>query len=505
MKQKKHILALIALCLMWFSLFLEVEREGPCTIDEPAWITTGYITFQLVSTLSSISQWETAYDEAHLGDWGNKNPPLGKLIIGAVVALSKKDSDSMRYSWDWKSSYADNLRAGRLPPRHLLKPARHAIAAMGAAVLLLLYVIAFQLTASHASALLAPIFVFSTPVFQVHAVRVYTDIPQLLFLLSSVVFSLAHMKTSKLFWLALSLIFLGFSCAVKFSSGPAVVALLVFILLRRSSLKKKILNFIAVLILPFLIFSIVNPYLYRNPIGRTAALISDWKTSKERQKTDPILARQSIPARWAGLVTATARGVLKPTQTPPFGSKMLARFQKHSPMILGLLATIVGLLALLGHRPYFRSSRKTAFVAGSIFGLGFLVEVWLFGSGGASTGLFFLGAWAVYSRSLSRSDDSDEDRRRVGFFSILFISILLMTGWWLPFDWARYYLPIIALSSVLGAVGVHNAMSCVALKKKDPSFLKSWPLARLTCRVVLVLVALMFASLTVLIVTGPMI
>ena len=64
----------------------DVYKTSPVTVDEPHWITSGYLTYQLVVSAAGPSEWATAYDALRLGDWGNKNPPVGKFLVGVATA-----------------------------------------------------------------------------------------------------------------------------------------------------------------------------------------------------------------------------------------------------------------------------------------------------------------------------------------------------------------------------------------------------------------------------------
>ena len=119
-------LAILALVVLLHVALL--RRAGPAVIDEPSWITTGYLTFQLYTSIAPPERWQVAYDEARLGDWGNLNPPLGKLWIGVFVAPAVAAGEVVNYQWRWPLSYRQNLELGNLPPSRLLDPPRKAIA-----------------------------------------------------------------------------------------------------------------------------------------------------------------------------------------------------------------------------------------------------------------------------------------------------------------------------------------------------------------------------------------
>jgi hypothetical protein len=177
------------------ALYVEANEPADCTIDEPGWVTSSLVTYRLFRSLAPPSRWGVAYDELQLGEWGNKNPPVGKLLVGAVVAAAAEPEERIAYHWTWPHGYEWNLRAGSLPPDRILLPPRRAIAVMGGLLLGLIYGCALLLTGRPWLSLLAPGLVWALPVFEFHATHVYMDVPQLLFLMAGQLGLLWHLKS----------------------------------------------------------------------------------------------------------------------------------------------------------------------------------------------------------------------------------------------------------------------------------------------------------------------
>jgi hypothetical protein len=422
-----HVVAAAMIAVMTIVLIAIAASESDAKPDEAEWITAGYRTYELVSELAPPSDWESAYVGLRLHDWGNKNPPVGKLIIGLAVATFRQPGERIHYVTTWPFDHAANLAAGNLPPFRLLTPARVVIAVFGGACLALIYICCVQVVRRRWLPLLAPAVLLAGAVFVGESTTVHTDVIQVALLLAAIVAS-NHFLASRREWsFAVALVLVGLSCAVKFSSGPLVLALLAVYGMGHEPIRKRVARAIAILIVPFAVFVAANPYLYPNPIGRTKSLIASWSVSKRAQQerfSDEAVT--SMPHRF-GLVAS--QGVLAPRlATEP-----------------GLIAGIAGIVAALGLLGLSSRRRRILWIAGgSVIAIA-LVAVF------DRVAVLLPLLTVAGSVHLARDRDASAVARS---FAIVLAAFVAVTAWWLPFDWSRYYLPVITLMPVVYVAGL---------------------------------------------------
>jgi hypothetical protein len=446
----QHVVAISLIGLLSTSLVREARAPRRVYLDESEWITAGYVAFKLLRERAPLARWEHAFDERSLGDWGNKNPPLGKYIIGlAVTPHIHADADADYHSAPLKNA-DDTVARGNLPPRSVLTAARTAIAACAGIALLGSYLVAFELTGSALWAALSALFLFFVPSFQFHAVRVYTDAPQIALLLFGSHALLRFTLAGRLRWLVFGLLCGGLACAVKFSSGAwwlgAVVYLGFSARNRTGGLARRCAPLLAAAVVPLAGFIAINPYLYRDPLARSGALVQAWQASKAVQRSDPQLAAAVVNSQVRRFALVTARGALAPTSAPFMESLALDAAVRLTPSGLGLFA--FGLLALwvAGWRLSPLADARSLWRLCAWFMLGAASEFAL-----TAHVTWFGGACALGLRSLAWQ--AEPLARRARAFACVLGVMWLVTALWLPFDWSRYYLPLVSQMAAVYALG----------------------------------------------------
>lgn len=425
------------------ALVSEALSGEPCSIDEPAWITSGYRTWELLRDASPPAEWERAYDALGLGDFGNKNPPLGKLFVGLTVAAFKRPGDSIRYAWQWPWSYEENASRGRLPPSHLLMPARAAIALLAGLLLWLCYLITRELTGRPLLSVAAPCVLFVTPVFEFHATHVYMDVPQLTAAAGAVFAGLRAVRSStdgRWRWWLLTALLGGVACAVKFSAGAFVAA---FGLHALSQARRFPAGALLMGAVPVAVFIAVNPYLYPAPAQRTLELVRSWSQSKSAQQADRWLAQDAVHSPLIGVLLTAARGALRPTATPPFKGRALEQLRAHG--LLLLLGSALTAAALAAQRRVRLTPDRRAWLSVLLaVGVAWALEFTLLGGPGVLSALAAVGCVGLWRA---------RDDRVVRIYGLIWLVVFFSVGAWLPFDWARYYLPVVLLTVPIYVVG----------------------------------------------------
>jgi hypothetical protein len=487
----QHLVAVSLLGLLSTSLILEARGPGQVYVDESEWITAGYVAFKLLRECAPLERWEHAFDERALGDWGNKNPPLGKYIIGfAVTPHIYADADA-HYHWAPLKGADGKVAPRNLPPMAVLTAARSAVAACAGLALLGSYLVAFELTGSALWGALSALFLFFIPSFQFHAVRVYTDAPQIALLLFGSHALLRFTQGGRFRWLVFGLLCGGLACAVKFSSGAWWLAAVVYLGFsarnRSGGLVRRCAPLLAAGVVPLAGFIAVNPYLYRDPLTRSGALVQAWQASKALQRRNPQLAASAVNSDLQRFALVTARGALAPTSAPFMQSAALDAAARLTPSLLGLCA--FGLLALwvAGFRLSLCADPRSLWRQCAWFMLGAAGEFVLTGNV-----TWFGGACAVGSRSLARQAwPAGPDAPRARAFACVLGSTWLVTALWLPFDWSRYYLPLVSQMAGVYALGTATLARAFAWTRRAGGY----PIDSLPGGVAVGLAALVAAAL----------
>ncbi len=424
MRSRHHLVAaaLIALMAVWLVLIARDGDRHPYA-DETEWITSGYRTLGLVRDLASPGDWDQAYVD--LGAWGNQNPPVGKLIIGVAVAAVRANGDSVRYLTTFPFNYQRNLLAGNFPPTAYLVAARTAMALCGAACLVLIYIAAVLLLRVRWAPLAAPILLFASDTFVMHATRVFTDVPQLLLILAAVVAMLVFIGSQRTWVLVLALVLAGLACATKFSAAPIVAAAMLFVAISHGSWRRRALQLVAVAVIPFGVFVAVNPYLYPAPIERTRTVMRQWSAYVARQQEESQLRWSAIHSRVDAISKVTSRAIVAPK---------LDTWVPFACSGLGAAA-----LLLLRRRRIERWRRNVlALVAAATI---------LDGAAALLPVLVAIGVFWLIRRVRDRDGPSI-------YAAIVVAMFVVFTVGWIPFDWPRYYLPAIVWMPLLHAAGL---------------------------------------------------
>lgn len=443
---RQHLLAAAVIALLSVGLVWNASRELNAAPDESEWVTAGYRTYELVRGLSPPEDWETAYFPLGLRDWGNKNPPLGKLFIGLAVAAFRQDGERVRFVSTWPFDHAANLAAGNIPPFRLLTPARVCIALFSMACLVLVYVCSVQVQRRRYIPVLAPVALYCMLAFEQHNTRVYTDVPQLALLLAAVVAVNRHLATGREMGFYIALVLIGLSCAVKFSTGPFVVsAIACFCILIKQPRKQRLARGLALLVIPYAVFVAVNPYLYPAPVSRTLALIANWSSSKQAQQLSPSLKDSAVTSRASRVALVASRGVFSPRLSGAL-SRVTGGWEAELGAIAGL--GMLGGAIYLGRRRGVAMRRLVVLAAVSL-GASAIVT-WLDQPAVLLPTLTAAGIMHLATRARSRDPMGPAALHYLTVLGGLFLFVSL----WLPFDWGRYYLPILVLMPVIYTAGI---------------------------------------------------
>ncbi len=381
-------------------------------------------------------------------------------MIGVLVAAGQRGSELIDYRWNFSLDYAGNRDAGNLPPQRTLVPVRLGITVLGAVALFLVYLCAVQVTGARWLALVAPAVLFLSPVFRFHAARAYTDVPQLCCLLASIVAFNAFLRRGDRRAFYAALVLAGMAAAVKFSAGTLVLAQGALVLARGAPWRRRLRDAALVAALPFAVFCAVNPYLYPNPVGRTLDIVSTWSDTMAELQRDPRLVAKAVASPGEGLALVADRGILEPW----LGHSLLDAAKLALPVAIAVLAAGLA-AALVRHRIRFVASPRDPRLAAALTACAIVAALRLFAGLSLSAAVFLLGLQRLAMGPVGGPDGADAGARR--FVIAAFAVTLLLTGFWLPFDWHRYYLRILALVPVFHVAGMALLTEIVVLERRD--------------------------------------
>lgn len=452
-----HLAAALLLLACYASLAsVAIAPWRTCQVDEPGWISSSYRTFRLYAELASPSRWRAEFEQANSAAFLELYPPIGKLIVGALVAIYREPGDPVDYAWKWPGSYESNLAAGNLPPTSLLRPVRLGIVGLSVLTLALVYIAAIQVTGTRWLALLAPAILFLSPIFRMHATQVYMEAPQVFLLAASVVAFNDHLLRRRRTSFALALVLMGLACAVKLNSAPIVLACGLFVVARPASLATRLRRGLAAACVPVAVFCAVNPYLYDDPLAKMGAFVSGWSEIKGRQQLDPQLAAKAVPSRATGLALMARETIARPT----LDHRRLRGLAGHG-WILAMGAAVVTAVALRRYRFEVRglASPYGRYALGVLAALG--IGLLCLGAVGLPALLLALGFFG------SLAMRTPAERAAPGLEPALFVAtcagvMLVATGLWIPHDWARYYLPTLVLLPAFYVAGFQFVVDVAA-------------------------------------------
>ncbi len=381
--------------------------------DEPLWITAGAQAFELLTDTARPGRWEQEPLDAGLASFGNANPPVGKYWIGAWALALRGPGDPLDYAWDPDDGPRESAARGQLPSRELVLGVRSGIALLGAGCLLLVYTLARQVSGARWLALLAPLLLFTTPAFAESATTVHTDVPQLFLLLAGAALWLEYLRRGGRARLALAGAALGLSCAAKYSSAPALIGALLFAVLRQAAWRERAQQLAALGLGALAAFWLSTPYLYTQPIAKQLTIVEEWSRIEALQRQEPALRRQAISGAFAGLARSAQRALLRPTHPALPGAHL-----PPGPV------NAIGALALLGAAALAGASRATA---------------------------------------AAPQPRADAGRALLALIGCTW----LLTGLWLPFDWPRYYLPLLVLTPALPVAALAAALRWFSAPRPD--------------------------------------
>lgn len=283
------LIVAIALFLVAATVLLQAAETVPFHGDESEWIAAGrYFRFVFLDHDLTSQVWRPS--------WLNRDqPPLGRYIIGGIVWASGTDPDKVNRTYAWERDYATNLREGRVPDPSILMPVRRTMAVVGALSIVLLFV-AGRLVSGTVGGAVAGLVATMSPLLQSYFVQARTEALLAFFSTLALVVLLAFARryqqqgTVPLTGWAVGPI-LGLALATKLTAAVAIVGACAYggaaVLSRIGKAPREAALLIgwcaATGLLATLVWVVVNPFLWPDPIGRTWSMLTQQQSIMVQQ------------------------------------------------------------------------------------------------------------------------------------------------------------------------------------------------------------------------------
>ncbi|MGE3910215.1 MAG: hypothetical protein AB7K36_12725 [Chloroflexota bacterium] len=387
----------IGLLIVAATVLLRATETVPFHGDESEWINNGrYFTFVFLDHDVTSNVWRAS--------WVNRDqPPVGRYIIGAIVWASGTAPDHVNKTYAWERNYEANLREGRVPGPEILVPVRRTMAVLGAVSIVLLYpagrLIGGSVLGGTITGIVAALAATASPLLQTYFAQARTEALLALF---SMIGLLAVLHTARRFnqtgrlptvaWAVGPI--LGVALATKLTAAVGLVSVCAFggvaglLRLRANRLEGVWLLGWAFSVgaLATVVWVLVNPFLWPDPVGRTWSMLEQQQSimvEQGEQFGNPVTL--SLPGRLLLMVERT----FVENSTPPFDAgrppgsdPLMRRTFTELPTVFGvsleLALAVVGLAAML--RRIVRNWRVGAFggpetaltwwLAGYLLGIG---------------------------------------------------------------------------------------------------------------------------------------
>jgi len=282
------VLALLALALATFG----VARAKPDG-DEAEWIGTAYY-FDTLFVRRDISPdaWPDTY-------WTRTQPMVARYAIGAWLSARGYELGTFNPDHDHSKDWSANQRAGSAPTTAMLDEARRAMRGLAALTAVWLY-LAVRLVAGPLGGSVASLLVIGSPYLNEHLIRAKGDTTLMFFWMAALAALVGGLRLreshrrASLGLAALGGVLFGLAFGAKLTGALGILALAAWTVLavlgslrrcraaRAATFGAATFGAVA-LAAAALAFVASNPFLYPDPIGRTALLFRNRSEEMARQ------------------------------------------------------------------------------------------------------------------------------------------------------------------------------------------------------------------------------
>jgi hypothetical protein len=418
----------VVLLFLAFAIFLHgAHSTQNYHVDEGNWISVGNISFEhfFVERDFRHSDWKKNFNT-----WGAFQPQIGKYIIGGFLH-ARGFGDATHYFFDFAHPLDWNREQGNVPGWEIVRAGRFPVAALGAGLCVLLFMLAWRVGGALLCGAIAFFLALGNPLIASLSKVCLIDVPAQFFLVLTVVAVLGFLRATggekrrgvvqTILWALAIGLSAGCAIGVKLNNlllFPFIILLFAYVMANRAGVsvdereeprerrkRQRILLIVlgAVILITLLVFYASNPFLYDDPIGGMRHMFRLRNILRWYQKVEPEAAL-ATPAAQIGFVFYRS-----------FWTYGTLRAIFHLP--LDAVFFLLGLIRLMKR--------------------------------GRAAGM--------------------EQRLYGGAMVLWFAIALLGTAVWIPLDWDRYYVPVVPSIIVIESVGATAIVRLVAQLRKARS------------------------------------
>ena len=262
--------------------FLPARKNIPFFGDESQWIFSS----KYLEAWKTLPETNFSWDENY---WTLTQPPIARYIIGIARRTAGFEVADLNNPWNFDSPYSVNIYRHNRPSLSLLFSSRFPMAIFASFIGTILFIILFE-SVGFITASFFLFFYINSEYISTHLLRAMGESPLMFFVLITIIFSYLSVKKLKMlisqhqasdksyYYLVFAA---ALSCGLAGASkinGLMLLPVIIFIpflelLLYGNaiSMKKKvkiiIITTIIVTITSLTVFVLVNPFLYKDPIG----------------------------------------------------------------------------------------------------------------------------------------------------------------------------------------------------------------------------------------------
>ncbi len=432
-KRVQFFTALIAITLLSSVILFSNRGKTPFHGDESGWISSGYYYTELL--LRRDFDWQK-WVCTPCGPWGSRlNPHLGQWLIGIpLITLSPKGESTFFNLYNFKQSFLNNKKEGRVPPRQILLRARISPVVFGTLSCLVIFVIGYYVSGLW-TGLIAVLLMLSNKLFIILSTQAMTDIFYNFFLLCGCLASVLLLKLNQKFrLLSASLmcgVLAGLASSVKITGviiGGLVFLCVVLYKKRVCDLRIKeaiscltVFSFSAIMIIYLL-----NPYLWPSFKNIDVKSIFQESRSLYEEVVHKKNSQESFSARYPQVFN-----LARPLEFP----YMFIRWNNFMNAQVGLESA------------NWQGNRLLAFHKRLLGGFSTFFLRWIF---------FCIGITFCSVRMITSLRNRELLLWNIPlfYFAVNYFFILLL----LKLNWNRYFLPSIMASALIIAGGVYESI-----------------------------------------------
>jgi hypothetical protein len=306
-----EMLVVLAILVVATSVFSRAHAKQAG--DEANWLGTArFFLVLFVRHDVSAESWADSY-------WTRTQPMIPRYVMGGWLWARGIDYEWLDPNYDHRRKWFSNVAEGRAPTEPILTEARIPMRGLTIVASVLLYGVV-RVLAGPAGGVTAALLFCGSPYLALHLTRAMGEPPFVVFLLATLLVSLLAIKRGGrrgpgIRLCILAGVLLGLAFASKLTAIIAIVAMLLWggwafagdLLARHLPLscrpdlgggRRSLAWAIGVVVLAFAVFVATNPFMYRDPIGRTLLLFENRQTEMANQAdVDPSRAVPNLADR----------------------------------------------------------------------------------------------------------------------------------------------------------------------------------------------------------------